>query len=89
MTCVQWICISFTYNYKYLHEVWSYLKSKYHPSDKADIKTLWQRWEKLAKGNRSVKEYHSEIISIYERLTALKKPPETHNACRRMYYCGP
>ena len=78
-----------TYNCKYLHEAWAYLKAKYHPSDKADIETLWQRWETLKKGNRSVKEFHSEIISIYERLVALKEPPEERNVRRKMYNCGP
>ena len=78
-----------TYNYSYLHEVWAYLKAKYHPSDKADIEALWHRWENLKRGNRSVKEYHAEIISIYERLVALEEAPEERNVRRKMYNCGP
>ena len=73
------------YSFQHLHQAWSYLKAKYHPSDKADVDLLWNRWEKLQKGRRSVKEYHSEIISIYERLKAYNKAPEDYSVRRKLF----
>ena len=53
-----------------LHKIWDFMKQKYHPSIDADRTKLMKQWEKCSKGSRTVKEYHSEILSLNEQLAA-------------------
>ena len=55
----------------HLCDVWAFLTGKYHPSDEADRARLWQRFDTITKGNRPVKNYHSEMIFLVAQLTAL------------------
>lgn len=73
----------------YLCQVWSYLLAKHHPSDDADKYKLLERFDNITKGNRSVKSYHSEIISLTAQLTALGEAPPEFMVRHRMFKCGP
>ena len=73
----------------HLCDVWAFLTGKYHPSDEADRARLWQRFDTITKGNRPVKNYHSDIISLVAQLTALGQPPPDYLVRMRMFKCGP
>ena len=72
-----------------LCEMWAFLLAKNHPSDEADRSKLWTRFDNVTKGNRSVRAYHSEIISLVAQLTALDQPPPPFLVRQRMFRCGP
>ena len=59
------------FNKSYLHEAWSYLKQKYRPSVEAEVDDLWFRFNNLHQGNRSVRDYVGDVMSIHSQLQSL------------------
>ena len=71
-----------------LHKIWAFLKQKYHPSIEADRNKLMKSWEKCVKGNRTVKEYHSEILSLHEQLAAHEYKMPDFLVLSKLLDCG-
>ena len=72
-----------------LCEIWRYLVQKYHPSADADRTRLMLQWQRCVKGNRSVREYHTELLSLVSRLASLKRPLPDYFIRWKMLDCGP
>ena len=72
----------------HLYQVWEFLKQKYHPSIEADRARLMRQWDKCVKGNRTVKEFHSEIISLHEQLSALEYNMPRFLVLDKLLDCG-
>ena len=68
--------------------IWEFLVRKYHPSIEADQVRLLRLWEKCQKGNRSVKEYHSDIISLEEQLAAHDHEMPRFLVLDKLFACG-
>lgn len=77
-------------SFDHLCEAWDHVLAKYHYSTEAakQISTLWDEWESLSKGRRSVKEYNYEIIKLYARLSALKFAAHKYIVHRKMMSCN-
>ena len=74
---------------EYLCTVWSFLVQKYHPSKEADRTKLLRLWETCRKGNRSVKEFHSEVIGLEEQLHAHDYTIPRFLVLDKLHACGP
>ena len=74
---------------EYLCTVWSFLVQKYHPSIEADRVKLLRLWETCRKGNRSVKEFHSEVIGLEEQLHAHDYTIPRFLVLDKLHACGP
>ena len=72
-----------------LHTIWEFLVRKYHPSIEADQAKLLRLWEKCQKGNRSAKDYMSDIISLEEQLAALDHTMPKFLVHAKLFACGP
>ena len=74
---------------EYLCTVWSFLVQKYHPSIEADRVKLLRLWEACRKGNRTVKEFHSEVIGLEEQLHAHDYTIPRFLVLDKLHACGP
>ena len=75
--------------FKHLCQIWEHLTSSYHPSEAADRHRLWDKFLAFTIGKRSVRDYHTEIISLAYRLEALEQPVPYYLVRKKMLECGP